>query len=235
MEALQVMTSPTITVTRNASVRQAIATMLQHHVSGLPVVDEKGQLEGILSEGDLLRRAEIGTERHRPKWLEFILGPGRTAADYVHSHARRVADVMTEDPVSVDAHASLEEVVALMEKNGVKRVPVLRSGVVIGIVTRADLLRAFLSATSETPAGGLTDPDLKTAVESAIDASGLTPRGSIRVVALNGEVTISGTIFDERERDAIRVCAENVTGVKKITDELIWVDPTSGNFLSPTV
>ncbi|MDB5642294.1 MAG: hypothetical protein JWN07_1611 [Hyphomicrobiales bacterium] len=235
MEACQVMTSPTITISPGAGVRQAITTMLDNRVSGLPVVDEAGRLAGVVSEGDLLRRAEIGTEKHRPKWLEFLLGPGRSASDYVHSHSRRVADVMTADAVSVDEHASLESVVALMEKRGVKRVPVLRDGVVVGIVTRADLLRAFVDATEVTQAGPRSDADIKEAILIALDAEKWAPQGSIHVAVRDGHVTLGGTIFDDRERDAIRVCAENIAGVKAVTDELVWVDPASGNFLSPTV
>ena len=236
MEACQVMTSPTITISPGANVRQAIRTMLDNHVSGLPVVDENGRLLGVVSEGDLLRRAEIGTERHRPKWLEFLLGPGRGAVDYVHSHSRRITDVMTEDPVAVDEHASLEEVVALMEKNGIKRVPVLRDNAVVGIVTRADLLRAFVDATEEQASGaGRSDDDIKNDIRAAIDSQKWAPEGSIHIAVRDGRVTLGGTIFDERERDAIRVCAENVPGVQAVTDELIWIDPASGNFLSPTV
>jgi CBS domain-containing protein len=235
MEACQVMTSPTITIAPSATVRQAITTMLDKHVSGLPVVDENGVLAGIVSEGDLLRRSEIGTERHRPKWLEFLLGPGRSATDYVHSHSRRIADLMTNDPVAVDEHASLEEVVALMEKNGIKRVPVLRAGVVVGIVTRSDLLRAFVNATQEPVVGVRSDADLKTDILTALEAQKWAPAGSIHVTVRDGVAILSGTIFDDRERDAIRVCAENIPGVKSVTDELVWVDPASGNFLSPTI
>ncbi len=235
MEACQVMTSPTITISPGASVRQAITTLLDHRVSGLPVVDETGRLAGIVSEGDLLRRAEIGTEKHRPKWLEFLLGPGRSASDYVHSHSRRVADVMTSDPVFVDARAPLETVVALMEKHGIKRVPVLRDGMVMGIVTRADLLRAFVAATEETPPGPRSDADLKEAILGAIAAEKWAPQGSIHVAVREGHVTLAGTILDDRERDAIRVCAENSPGVRAVTDELVWVDPSSGTFLSPSV
>jgi CBS domain-containing protein len=235
MEVSQVMTSPTITITPGATVRQAITIMLDKHVSGLPIVDENGVLAGIVSEGDLLRRSEIGTERHRPKWLEFLLGPGRSASDYVHSHSRRIADLMTSDPVAVEEHASLEEVVALMEKNGIKRVPVLRGGVVVGIVTRTDLLRAFIKATQEPVIGERSDADLKTDILNAIEAQKWTPAGSIHVAVRDGNVLLSGTILDERERDAIRVCAENIPGVKSVTDELVWVDPASGNFLSPTI
>jgi CBS domain-containing protein len=235
MEACQVMTSPTITIAPSATVRQAITTMLDKHVSGLPVVDENGALAGIVSEGDLLRRSEIGTERHRPKWLEFLLGPGRSATDYVHSHSRRIADLMTNDPVAVEEHASLEEVVALMEKNGIKRVPVLRAGVVVGIVTRSDLLRAFVNATQEPVVGVRSDADLKTDILTALEAQKWAPAGSIHVAVRDGVAILSGTIFDDRERDAIRVCAENIPGVKSVTDELVWVDPASGNFLSPTI
>lgn len=235
MDACQVMTSPTITISPGASVRQAIATMLDNHVSGLPVVDENGRLVGVVSEGDMLRRAEIGTERQRPKWLEFLLGPGRSASEYVHNHSRRVADLMTDDPVSVDEHASLEVVVALMEKHGVKRVPVLRDGAVVGIVTRSDLLRAFLNSTEAPTAGARSDEDVKADVLAAIDAQKWAPAGSIHVTVRAGHVTLSGTIFDDRERDAIRVCAENIPGVTAVTDDLVWVDPASGNFLSPTI
>jgi CBS domain-containing protein len=235
MEAGQIMTSPTITISPGASVRQAIKMMLDNHVSGLPVVDENGVLAGVVSEGDLLRRAEIGTERHRPKWLDFLLGPGRSASDYVHSHSRRVADLMTSDPVAVEEHASLEVVVALMEKNSVKRVPVLRDGIVIGIVTRADLLRAFIDATEEPKLAPRRDADIKSDILAAIAGEKWAPAGSIHVAVREGHVTLQGTILDDRERDAIRVCAENIPGVSAVTDELVWVDPASGNFLSPTV
>ncbi len=235
MEARQVMTSPTITISPDASVRHAIESMLQNHVSGLPVVDENGRLTGVLSEGDLLRRAEIGTEKHRPKWLDFLLGPGRSASDYVHSHSRRVADIMTEDPVAVEESTTLEDVVALMEKHRIKRVPVLRAGIVTGIVTRSDLLRAFFNATQAHEPTASSDEAIRADIAAEIDAQKWAPMGSIHIKVREGHVTLSGTIFDERERDAIRVCAENRPGVRGVTDELIWVDPTSGSFLSPTV
>jgi CBS domain-containing protein len=235
MEARQVMTSPTITIGPDVPVRQAIETMLRAHVSGLPVVDAQGGLIGILSEGDLLRRAEIGTQKHRPKWLDFLLGPGRSAQDYVHSHSRRVADMMTDEPVSVTEEASLEEVVALMEKKRIKRVPVLRNDRVVGIVTRSDLLRAFLNATeaTELPAGG--DEQIARDLLAEIDRQNWATPGSIHVAVRDGHVTLSGTIFDERERDAIRVCAENSPGVRGVTDQMIWVDPINGSFMSPPV
>lgn len=233
MEARHVMTSPTITVPPEAPVRMAIETMLRAHVSGLPVVDKDGLLVGVLSEGDLLRRAEIGTEKQRPKWLDFLLGPGRGAQDYVRSHSRRVSDIMTASPIAVDESCSLEEVVALMEKKGIKRVPVLRNKRLVGIVTRKDLLRAFIHSTelAEKPPG--SDEQIRADLIAEIDRQSWAPAGSIHVSVKDGHVTLDGTIFDERERDAIRVCAENQPGVRGVTDQLIWVDPSSGTFLSP--
>ena len=233
MEARQVMTSPILTISPGASVRQAIEMMLERRVSGLPVVDEIGQLVGIISEGDLLHRSELGTEKHRSKWLDFLLGPSRSASDYVHSHSRRVADVMTTDIVTVKETTPLEEVVKLMEKRRIKRVPVVRDGGVSGIVTRSDLLRALIK-TSAAQVVANSDEEIKQKIYDTIEQEGWAPAGSIHVKVADGHVTLAGTIFDERERDAIRVCAENQPGVTGVTDDMIWVEPTSGNYMSPT-
>ncbi|MEN9708726.1 MAG: hypothetical protein RIQ68_1134 [Pseudomonadota bacterium] len=233
MEARQVMTSPILTISPGATVRQAIEMMLERRVSGLPVVDEIGQLVGIISEGDLLHRSELGTEKHRSKWLDFLLGPGRSASDYVQSHSRRVADVMTTDIVTVQETTPLEDVVKLMEKRRIKRVPVVRDGGVSGIVTRSDLLRAFLKANMARPVDA-GDDGIRQKIYDTIELEGWAPAGSIHIKVVDGHVTLAGTIFDERERDAIRVCAENQPGVTGVTDEMIWVEPTSGNYMSPT-
>ncbi len=233
MEARQVMTSPLLTISPGATVRQAIEMMPEKRVSGLPVVDEIGQLVGVISEGDLLHRAELGTEKHRSKWLDILLGPGRSASDYVHSHSRRVADVMTTDVVTVEETTPLEDVVKLMEKLRIKRVPVVRDGGVSGIITRSDLLRAFLKTSAAREATPCSDEELAARIIAAIDAEGWAPDGSIHVKVADGHVTLSGTIFDERERDAIRVCAENQPGVTSVTDEMISVEPIAGSFLTP--
>lgn len=233
MEARQVMTSPLLTISPGATVRQAIEMMLEKRISGLPVVDEIGQLVGMISEGDLLHRSELGTEKHRSKWLDFLLGPGPAASDYVHSHSRRVADVMTSDVVTVEETTPLEEVVKLMEKRHIKRVPVVRDGGIAGIITRSDLLRAFIKASAAREALPCSDEELAARIIAAIAAEGFAPDGSIHVKAFEGHVTLSGTIFDERERDAIRVCAENQPGVTGVTDEMIWVEPIAGSFLAP--
>src|SRR6266849_1878958 len=126
MRAHQIMTRPVITVTPDTTIVEAANTMLQRHFSGLPVVDAAGKLIGIVSEGDFTRRGEIGTERKRGRFLRFILGSGKSATDFVHEHGRKVAEIMTPEPLTITEDTPLEEIVQLMEKNHVKRLPVTR-------------------------------------------------------------------------------------------------------------
>src|ERR1700687_2159112 len=125
MRAHQIMTRPVITAAPETTIIEAANTMLQRHVSGLPVVDAAGKLIGIVSEGDFLRRSEIGTQRKRPRWLQFFMGPNRAANEFVHARGRKVEEVMTPDPLVVTEETTLEEIVRLMEKNHVKRLPVM--------------------------------------------------------------------------------------------------------------
>ena len=143
MKAKDVMTADVVTVAQDASVHEAIRLMLQRKISGLPVVDKSGTLVGMVTEGDFLRRSELGTERHAPRWIEFLVGPGKLAENYVHAAGRKVRDVMTDKVQAVDEDAPLNEVVETMERRHIKRVPVLRGGKLAGIVTRANLLHAL--------------------------------------------------------------------------------------------
>src|SRR5215475_13461502 len=145
MKASDIMTPGVISADPDATVLQAARHMLQHHISGLPVIDKTGKLVGILSEGDFLRRRETGTDKKRSRWLEFLMGPGSMAAEYTRTHGSRIADVMTTKVQTVDEDAPLEQIVELMEKYRIKRVPVLRGDKVVGIVTRANLMHAMVS------------------------------------------------------------------------------------------
>jgi len=136
MRAHQIMTRQVITVRPDASIVEAAKIMLGHHISGLPLVDEAGRLVGIVSEGDFLRRQEIGTPRRRARWLQLLLGPGHAATEFVHEHGRKVRDIMTADPKVVDEDTALADVVQQMEQNGIKRLPVTRGEHIVGIVTR---------------------------------------------------------------------------------------------------
>src|ERR1700679_4176413 len=137
MRTHQIMTRKVITVGTATPIADAANIMLAKHVSGLPVVDETGKLVGIVSQDDFIRRAEIGTQRKRGRWLKFLVGPGRAASDFVHERGRKVGEVMTPDPCTVEEDTTLEEIVELMERNNIKRLPVVRGDKLVGIVTRS--------------------------------------------------------------------------------------------------
>lgn len=228
MKASEVMTRRVVSVHPDAKVAQVARLMLQHHISGLPVVNSKGKLVGMVTEGDLLRRAEIGTERHRPSWLEFLIGPGRAAEDYVHAHTRRVEEVMSSGVISVTPGTALDEIVALMERRRIKRLPVIDGEHLVGIVSRADLLRAFAKTLAKPLSPYASDEGIKEKILARIDQEPWAPRATITIGVVDGIVEIRGVVTDERERAALRVLAENVPGVKGIRDELVWVEPISG-------
>jgi CBS domain-containing protein len=233
MQAQDVMTQYVISVGPNDTIARAIRAMLQNDISGLPVLDEAGGLVGMITEGDLLRRAETGTQRRRPRWLEFLVGPGKLADEYVHSHGRKVGEVMTANPVSVTEETPLEDVVSLMEKRRIKRIPVVRAGKVVGIVSRANLLHALARLAAETKPSNATDQTIREGLMSELGKRRWAPVGALDVIVRNGVVDLWGAITDERERQAIVVAAENVPGVKGVKDHLAWIDPASGMVIAP--
>jgi CBS domain-containing protein len=232
MHAADIMTRPVINVTPETKIAEAARLMLQHRISGLPVVDAEGTLVGIVTEGDLVRRSEIGTERHRARWVELLIGPGRLARDYVDAHARTVGEVMTDNVAVVSPDATLPEVVRLMEKRHVKRVPVVEKGAVIGIVSRANLVRALVHTLTRTTvadaAATSSDTEVRERILDEINKQPWGPRFSVDVTVENGVVELHGSITDDRERAALQVVAENTPGVKHVHDRLVWVDPVSG-------
>jgi len=227
MQVKDIMTRNVISVAAKEPVVKAARLMLQNRISGLPVVDEKDQLVGVVTEGDFLRRHEIGTERRHPKWLEFVLGPGRLAQEYVHTSGRKVEDIMTPDPWTVAESDSLESVVELMERRHIKRLPVIRDGKMVGIVSRANLMHALASLSREAPAapaGG--DSTIRDDIIAALGKEHWAPH--VNVVVKNGIVELWGIVTDERERQGVVVAAENVPGVAQVHDHLVWVEPMSG-------
>jgi len=226
MQVREVMTSNVISIGVNDTVLKAARMMLQNRISGLPVVDSAGKLVGIVTEGDFLRRGELGTQRRRPKWLEFIVGPGKLADEYVHAAGRKVEEIMTIDPYTVEENDSLERVVEMMERRRVKRLPVLRAGRMVGIVSRANLLHALASLARDTAAPAGDDSAIRQQILTALATQQWAPH--INVVVKNGVVELWGVITDERERRAIIVASENVAGVKQVHDHLMWIEPMSG-------
>jgi CBS domain-containing protein len=227
------MTSTVISVQPNATILQAARQMLQHHISGLPVIDQDGQLVGILSEGDFLRRRETNTERRRSRWLEFLMGPGKLAGEYAHSHGSKVGEVMTVDVHTVTEDTSLEDIVDLMERRRIKRVPVMRGNTVVGMVTRSNLMHAMVSLARAEPRSAKDDTAIRERLLAEMQKESWAPAAMVNVVVRDGVVELWGVIIDERQREALKVAAENIAGVKGVKDHLVWLEPTSGMVIEP--
>jgi CBS domain-containing protein len=233
MKARDVMTPRVTSIAPDDTVLKAARLMLQHQISGLPVVDKGGALVGVVTEGDFLRRAETGTERHRASWLEFVLGPGRLAKDYTRFHARKVQEVMTCPPYTVTEDTPLEDVVELMERKRIKRLPVVRGQQMVGIVSRANLLHALASLAHEAQAKApaLDDGEIRERLIADLNEQAWAPLANINIIVRNGIVELWGVILDERDRNALIVAAENVPNVKGVRDHLTSIEPMSGMVL----
>lgn len=234
MKAADVMTRKVISIPPDASIEEAAQLMLNRGISGIFVVDHTEQLVGIVTEGDLLRRSELGTGRQRSWWLRLLVSPGRQAEDFTRTHGRKVADVMTEDIVSVDADAQLTGIVELMEQHRIKRVPVVRDGRLVGVVSRADLLRALVAATHTASTAPEDDRVIRDHILDELDKETWTPVSTLNVTVVDGVVDLWGTISNEHERRAISVIAENTSGVKQVNNHLVYVEPYSGTVIEPS-
>lgn len=228
MKAVDVMQREVVTATPEMPIDDAVHLMIGHRISALPVLDSAGQLVGILSEADLLRRTELGTAQLSPTWRAWLVGPGREAHDYVLSHARLVREVMTVPVISVTPQTPLSEVVALMESRRIRRVPVLEDDRLVGILTRFDLVRALQRLLPKVDTQPVADDELRGRLLDSLKAQRWTPRNSFDVRVENGVVELIGVVTDPREREAARVLAENTPGVRGVVDHLLWVDAMSG-------
>lgn len=218
MRAHQIMSRQVITIDPDATIVNAVDTMLAHRVSGLPVVDRSGKLVGIISESDFIRRAELGTAQSRGRLLAFLAGADRAALDFVRQHGRKVGQIMTPNPATIGLDAPLEQIAGLMEARNVKRLPVLQGDRVVGIVTRADFLPAIarLSRAQPIPA---SDDQIRSAVIAAMEAAPWAPC-ALNVTVSDGVVSLRGTVRGKAARQAAVIAAENVAGVKKVEDHL---------------
>ncbi len=226
MQVKDVMTRKVISVDPGETIFNAARLMLQYRISGLPVVNKEGELVGIVTEGDFLRRGELGTQRRRPKWIELIVGPGRLAEEYARTSGRKINEVMTTEPYTVFEDDPLEKVVDLMERRHVKRLPVTRDGRVVGIVSRANLMHALMSLSGDAQPMAGSDSAIREGILAVLREQRWAP--DVNVVVRNGAVGLWGTITDERERQALIVAAENVPGVEEVHDHIVWVEPMSG-------
>jgi CBS domain-containing protein len=221
MKAVDVMVRDLVTVGPDASVTEAARLMSENDVSALPVLDKDGRLVGIVSEADLLRRKELGTDTRRPWWIEAMTPATALAAEFAKSHGKRVAEVMSENVITAAEETPLAEIATLLERNRIKRIPITRDGELVGIVSRANLVQAL--ASSALPPG--KGPDQSRAIReellSQLADQTWTDFGSRNVIVNDGTVHLWGLVGSEAERKALLAIAEGVSGVTTVVDEMI--------------
>jgi CBS domain-containing protein len=221
MRARDIMTAPVIAVRPETPVPEVAALLVEHRISGVPVVDETGRAIGIVSEGDLLRRGETRTDRQRSGWLEMLLNRDIQASEFVKEHGACVRDVMTRDVVSVDPDAEIAEIARILERRRIRRVPVVENGVPIGIVSRANVLRALV-AYRQSPAGfaATSDPAIARTLEDRLRSERWIDVNRINIVVTDGIVHLWGALDSDEQRRALLVAAEGTPGVKAVQDHL---------------
>ncbi len=221
MKARDVMVSPVITTEPTASVKEVARILLTHHISAVPVVDNAGKLVGIVSEGDLMRRADLGTERHRSWWLAALFAEDDAlAAEYVKQHSRKVADVMTKRLVTASPETPLNEIAGLLERHSIKRVPIVGNGALVGIVSRANLIQALAG---DRRGLDISVPDAQLR-ENIMAQLGMQPWAHtllLNVTVNDGIVDIWGITRSEAEKQALRVAAEITPGVRAVNNNVI--------------
>ena len=217
MRARDVMVRAVVTTSSDTTVEQLARLMINLRISGVPVMDRDGRLVGIVTEGDLLHRVETGTERHRPRWSEPFSSSSRLAAAYIKSHAKRVADIMTREVFSVEELATLGEIADLLETKHIKRVPVVHDGKIVGIVSRADLLKVLAGGGAKT-AHEEQDRTIRAQLLAELREQKWADASEGRVVVSDGVVHLWGIVGSEDERRALRIVAENTPGVRGIED-----------------
>ena len=228
MKAADVMVSNVITVGPDACLRDVAQILLTNRISAVPVVGADGKILGIVSEGDLMRRAEAGTGRHRPWWLAMLTGREVLAAEYVREHSRKVTDVMTRKVMTAAPETPLHDIATLLEKNGIKRVPIVKGDKVVGIVSRANLLQALASFRSQLKGGAPSDTQIRESVVARLNVEPWSRPALINVIVQDGMVELWGVVDSQTEKKAVRVAAEVTPGVRAVNDNLIIRPAESG-------
>jgi CBS domain-containing protein len=220
MRAIDVMTRDVITVGPNSSVTEIASLLLRRRISGVPVVDGHGKLLGLVSEGDLVRRVEIGTDARRSWWLDLLTESSEQAATYAKTRGKKAADVMTPNVVTASETTPLREIASLMERHRIKRVPIMRNGQVVGIISRANLIQGLAAHGDLDKSPSLDDAAIRESVLRELGAQTWTSLLTKNIVVADGIVHLWGFVRSEDERRAIKVAAENAPGVKGVRDHL---------------
>jgi CBS domain-containing protein len=228
MLAKEIMATDVVTVALDTPIEEIAQILIKHHISAVPVIDAERHILGIVSEGDLMRRPETETERPRSWWLALVSEPEERARDYVKTHGRHAADVMTRPVSTVREDATLGDIAQLLEERRIKRVPVVREARLVGIVSRADLLRALASGKAPAPVpAAVDDQTIRNQILDTMREEELATIGYVNVVVTDGIVHLWGMVGSAAERAALRVAAESTPGVRAVEDHLAKAPPTA--------
>ena len=227
MKAADVMVSNVISVGSEASVQEVADLLLRNRISGVPVIGPQGELLGIVSEGDLMRRPEAGTERRYSWWLATLASSEGLASDYIKSHSRKVVDVMTRRVVTATPDTPVGDIATLLEKHSIKRVPIVVDGKVVGIVSRANLLQA-LASFKNVPPGTTDDASIRAELVSKLANEPWTKPSLMNLIVHDGTVDLWGIVDSQTEKKAVRVLVESTQGVRAVNDNLIVPSAMSG-------
>jgi CBS-domain-containing membrane protein len=219
MKARDVMTSPVITVKPTTSVKRVAQLFLERRISAVPVVDDQGKVIGMVSEGDLVHRAEISTERQRPWWLVLMAGDPGLAAEYIKEHAKRVSDIMSRNVITAGPDTPLNEIAEMLEKYGIKRLPIVRDEQLVGIVSRANLVQAIATSGSKLDIP-LADTAIREKLLKELNRQSWAHTVLLNAIVNGGVVDLWGFAQSDTERKAIRVAAEATPGVRAVNDHM---------------
>ena len=225
MQARDIMTRSVVTVRPDTLLPDVAGAMVTHRISGVPVLDAAGQVVGIISEGDLYRRPELGTERTRRRWAEFFTSNQALARDYVHTHGHKAADVMSRRVVQVPPDTPVSEIADIFERRGIKRVPVVDGGRLVGIVSRSNLVQALASSRPGVATAAEVDRRIRGDLMREYASQPWGERFDSNVIVTDGVVHLWGLVDSPAEAEALRVAAEAVPDVRQVVDHLMVLEP----------
>jgi len=222
MKAQDVMVRDVVTVGPDTKVAEAVALLVKHDISALPVVDSDGDLIGILSEADLLEREELGAEHHHPWWIETVMPASKLAEEFAKAHGKKVSELMSTDLITASEDTPVSEIAALLERHRIKRVPIVSDGKVVGIVSRSNLIQALASSKAASEPKNATDRSIRLELLDRLGQQRQwTDFGSRNIIVQDGVVHLWGLVSSESERKALTALAEGVPGVSDVADEMI--------------